>query len=73
MTSVIAFIPYKMWLGGTQFDGGAVLWKRDVYICIVSKELAKSGDSQDVYLNLWIEKSPRDYVNMVYIDIIGKY
>ena len=62
-----------MWLGGTKFYGGAVLWKGDFYICIVSKELAKSGDSQGVYWTLCIEQSPRDYVNMVYIDIIVKY
>ena len=70
---LISVIPYKIWLGGPQFYGSAIFCKGNVYIFIVSKELAKSGDSQDFYLNLWIEKSPRDYVNMVYIDIIGKY
>ena len=73
MTFVLAVIPYKMWLDGTQLDGGAVLLKGSVYILIVSKELAESEDSQGVDWTLWIEHASRDYLDMIYIDISSKY
>ena len=73
MTFVLAVIPYKMWLGGTRFDGGTVLLKGVFYICIAFKELSESGYSQDVDWGLWIEHISRDYVEMVYISIAGKY
>ena len=61
-----------MWLGGTWFDGGAILWKSDVYICIISEELCKSGDSHGVDWTLCTEYTPRYYVDMIYIAIVGK-
>ena len=73
MISVLAVIPYKMWLGDTQFDGGVVLCKIIVYIFIVSKELSSSGDSQYVDWNLWIKHLSRDCVDMMFIAIIFKY
>ena len=62
-----------MWLGGAQFYGGAILWKETVYIWIVYEELSKSGYSQDVDWTLWVEHASRDYVEIIFIDIISKY
>ena len=71
MTIVLAVIPNEILLDGARFYCGAVLCKGNMSIRVVSKELTKIRDTNNVQWDIMIINTLGNLVDVVLIAVVG--